>query len=229
MARIDPQWVIEHDEKWIFTALYIGLSVILSILISLFWLLFVVLLHAVLEWIALTAKGEDRRIPKILWHLKLDFGLVLFALCLGLYLELLFGLVGLGSATRAAAQTGGRAIAWQKSLRAILLTLDDLAQIAKALAARRPPPPAAQKTFAARSPSPLAAQTESSTLAPITTPSLDDAPPWRKPLGTGDYISLILLITCTLLILLSPLFHEQGVQDVLTILASELHPWPPQE
>lgn len=215
MARIDPQWVIEHDEKWIFTALYIGLSVILSILISLFWLLFVVLLHAVLEWIALTAKGEDRRIPKILWHLKLDFGLVLFALCLGLYLELLFGLVGLGSATRAAAQTGGRAIAWQKSLRAILLTLDDLAQIAKALAARRPPPPAAQ--------------TESSTLAPITTPSLDDAPPWRKPLGTGDYISLILLITCTLLILLSPLFHEQGVQDVLTILASELHPWPPQE
>lgn len=215
MARIDPQWVIEHDEKWIFTALYIGLSVILSILISLFWLLFVVLLHAVLEWIALTAKGEDRRIPKILWHLKLDFGLVLFALCLGLYLELLFGLVGLGSATRAAAQTGGRVLAWQKSLRAILLTLDDLAQIAKALAARRPSPPAAQ--------------TESSTLAPITTPSLDDAPPWRKPLGTGDYISLILLITCTLLILLSPLFHEQGVQDVLTILASELHPWPPQE
>ena len=51
MAERLRDWVLNHDDSWIFIILYVGLAVVLSLWISLFWLLVVVAGHFVLEWI----------------------------------------------------------------------------------------------------------------------------------------------------------------------------------
>jgi hypothetical protein len=196
------QWISDHDDKWAFTVTYIGLSIILSIAISLFWLLVVVLIHVALEWIALKNRKEPQLLQNLFWHLKLDLGLVLFALCLSIYMDTAFGLVGLGAAARTGAQVGTRFIIWQRALRGILLTLDDAAQVSKIVLSK--------------------INSNKEDADSIET----SVSPWKDRWSLGDWISLILLIGCLLLIFLSPLILGDSVLEIAYILAKELHPWP---
>lgn len=173
-------WVIEHDDSWVFTLCYVGLAVVLSLLISLFWLIVVVALHAALEWYALQHRGyPTHRLGRTLWHLKLDLSLILFALALGLYLELLFGLAGLGAVARTGAQAGSRFLAWKQALRGVLLTLDDAAQVARALA-------------------------KQGSGKEDEVPACPVVPPWRQTWRRADMASLGFGAGCLVLILLSP-------------------------
>lgn len=194
-------WVAEHDDSWLFTLAYVGLAVLLSLLISLFWLVAVVATHAALEWYALKHRGyPNQRLGRTLWHLKLDLGLILFALALGLYLEALFGLAGLGAMARTGAQAGARFVAWKHALRGLLMTVDDAAQVARALAKRG----AAEEA-----------------------PDCPRVPPWRQPWRRGDYASLGFAVLCLGLILLSPWLSGLGFEGALQTLLLDLHPWPP--
>lgn len=200
-------WIADHDDSWLFTALYLGLAVVLSMLISLFWLLAVVAAHAALEWYALRERGaEGPRLRLVLWHLKLDLALVLFALALGLYLDTLFGMAGLGAVARTGAQAGTRFLAWQKALRGVLMTLDDAAQVARAVAARkgngRAPESAAE--------APQEAATH----------------PWRARWSVGDRFSIAFGLAMATLILAAPLLTDHDVASTLAALAADLHPWP---
>lgn len=49
LARRIYDWVIRHDDSWLFTVLHIGLAVVLSIWIGLFWLVAVVVVHFAFE------------------------------------------------------------------------------------------------------------------------------------------------------------------------------------
>lgn len=198
-------WVSEHDDSWLFIVLYVGLGLVLSMTISLFWLAAVVAAHGVLEYAAMGRRGiRDQRLGRVLWHLKLDIGLTLVALWLGLYLELLFGLAGLGAAARAGAQTAARTIAWQRAIRGVLMTADEAAHVVKAVAtrkgAKRPATPAAAKT--------------------------DGRPPWRRPWSRGDKFAVAFTATWAVLILLAPVLTDHTVSSVLAVLAADLHPWP---
>lgn len=123
-------WIKTHDNRLSFTILYVGLSVALSVFVSIFWLIPVVLLHAYFEWQAI-GNEEENKFRHVFLHLKLDITLVIFALWLGVYFESIFGLLGLSAASRAAAQGGSRFLAWQKSIKGVLMTMDDAAQIIK--------------------------------------------------------------------------------------------------
>lgn len=198
-------WIAAHDDSWLFIVLYVGLGLVLSMTISLFWLVAVVAAHAVLEWFALDGKGiRDHRLGRVLWHLKLDIGLVLVALWLGLYIEVLFGLAGLGAAARAGAQTAARAVAWQRAIRGVLMTADEAAHVVKAVATRnggkRKPEPEAE--------------------------GADHRIPWRRPWSRADKFALAFTTTWAVLILLTPLLTDHTVASTLGVLASDLHPWP---
>ncbi|MFU8820121.1 MAG: hypothetical protein ACNA8G_01080 [Gammaproteobacteria bacterium] len=197
-------WIAEHDDSWLFIVFYVGLGLVLSMTISLFWLVAVVAAHAVLEWFAMGRQGIlDHRAGRVLWHLKLDIGLVLVALWLGLYLELLFGLAGLGAAARAGAQTAARAVAWQRSIRGVLMTVDEAAHVVKAVAARNGP--------------------RREQVAEV----VDERPPWRRPWSRGDKFAVVFTLTWAALILLAPVLTHHTVGSTLAILAADLHPWPP--
>jgi hypothetical protein len=197
-------WIADHDDSWLFIILYVGLGLVLSMTISLFWLVAVVAAHALLEWYAMGRRGvHDHRAGRVLWHLKLDVGLVLVALWLGLYIEVLFGLAGLGAAARAGAQTAARVIAWQRTIRGVLMTVDEAAHVAKAVVtrggAKRPAEPGEVA---------------------------DDRPPWQRPWSKADKFAVIFTTTWLVLIVLTPVFTDHTVASTLAVLAEDLHPWP---
>lgn len=203
-------WVAEHDDSWLFMVLYVGLALVLSMAISMFWLVAVVAAHGVLEWYALDRQGvREHRLGRVLWHLKLDIGLVLVALWLGLYLDTLFGLVGLGAAARAGAQTAARVIAWQRTVRGVLMSVDEAAHVVKAVAVRN---------GAKRKADP---EPESAGYV------ADERPPWRQPWTRGDKFAVAFTTLWAVLIVTAPLFTDHTFGSALMVLAADLHPWPP--
>jgi hypothetical protein len=129
-------FIANHDDRWLFVILYIGLAVVLSIALSLFWLVAVAGLHFALEYLR---QGEYRTrtldiATHALWEIKLDIALVLLALAMALYMDVVMGLLGLQSAARATAASrigmrAARFAAWQRNLRAVVLLADDIARV----------------------------------------------------------------------------------------------------
>jgi len=214
------RWVAEHDDSWLFTALYVGLALILSTVISLFWLVVVVAAHGVLEWFSLSRRGvHDRRLGRVAWHLKLDVGLVLVALALGLYFEVLFGVAGLNAAARTGAQGAARFVAWQRTLRGVLLAADDAALVAKAVVARRSAgsvdSPAAATVLAAAAPGTAATATVAR--EPL---------PWARPWPLSDRVAVALTAAFAALVLLAPVLTDHTAAAAWATVVAELHPWP---
>lgn len=198
------RWLVAHDDRWGFTVTYITLAVVLSVTISLFWLVAVVALHGIIEAWSLKRRGlHEDRLGRVLWHLKLDIALVLFALWLGLYMDVLFGLAGLSAAARTTAQAGARFIAWKRAIRGVLLSLDDAAVVAKSVVGRGESNHGRPEH---ESPSPIF--------------------PWRGPWSMGDWISLTLAAVFLTLILLAPWLTRHDLGSMLAVMGRDLHPWP---
>lgn len=218
------RWVIQHDDSWLFIVPYIGLAVVLSIVISLFWLVAVVAVHFGLEWLrqVYLARSTNQNLSalqlllRVLWELKLDVVLVLFALVLSLYMEFTMGVVGLGAAGRAGAMTATRVSARfaviQRVLRGVLLSLDDLAQVIRVLARRKG----------------NASEDESVTEDIEPEPSYEELaqPGWRRPWGKGDYVVISFGVICVMLIALAPVITHHDTTSMWITLAEELHPFP---
>ncbi len=197
------RWLKEHDDRVSFTVIYIGLALVLSMLISLFWLVVVVAAHAAIEYWSLGKAGmRDHRLGRTLWHVKLDITLVLAALWLGLYIDLLFGVAGLGQAARAGTQVSARVIAWQRALRGVLLSADDAALAARAAFGR--------------------SNGDADSGQKPGLPAL----PWRQRWRWGDRLTIAALTLFAAMILTAPLFTQHGIDGTLRTLAADLHPWP---
>lgn len=202
------QWVVEHDDRWLFVALYIGLAVVLSIWISLFWLVVVVGVHFVFELIRQSHQQRGRILAQALWEIKLDIGLVLLALAMALYMEIVLGVLGLQSAARlgAASRIGTRGVrfaAWERTLRGILLSADDAAQVARVFARGRNRRPEAGTT------------------------ALPEAPSsWRGRWRVGDGVAVGLALVSLALLLLSPWLTGHTAASAWATLLAELQPFP---
>jgi hypothetical protein len=201
------RWIETHDDRWSFTLSYVALAVLLSTTISLFWLAALLAAHMALEWWARVRRGDrGRTLLEVVWHVKLDLALVLFALALGLYFDVLFGLLGLGALTRTGTQLTARFVAWQRGLRTLLLTADDAAILAKAAAHRRRGDPV-----------------PSDPVDPNAAGSRRAEPRrWSR----GDVATVAMGCVFALLILAAPVLTDRDVSGVLSVLAVELHPWP---
>lgn len=187
-------WVITHDEKTLFTILYIGLSVILSIYISLFWLVVIVAIHCIMEYISLKYKNTKNILFELFDHMKLDFALITFALFLSIYMEAVFGLLIAKYGTRFASF-----IAYQNTFRAILMSLDDLAQAIKALF-----------SIKNKNKNPLEISKEEV----------------LKKNSISDYIAFFLLFSSIIGILFSPYILDIGAIEIIEKLKLELTPFP---
>ncbi|HEY7671062.1 MAG TPA: hypothetical protein VIC71_02510 [Gammaproteobacteria bacterium] len=203
-------WVVNHDDSWLFIAPYIGLAVILSLMISLFWLIVVVAAHAALEWYVHWREHPSvvHTAGRVAWEIKLDLALILFALALAVYMDYVMGAAGLSAAARAGArgvQATGRMIAWQRGLRAVLLTLDDAAQVTRAAIS------SGQKAAAA---------------APAPEPPKHGWGGWVAPWTVGDCVSIGIGAVCLVALAVAPLMTGLGAPEIVAKLAAELHPWP---
>jgi hypothetical protein len=213
-------WIREHDERWTFVVLYLGLAVGLSVFISLFWLLVVAGLHFALEWGRQSHYRDGRAevLGHALWEIKLDVGLVLLALTLVLYIDVVLGLLGLQSAARAAAVTragariGSRAAAWERNIRTFLLTVDEMARVGYAAWMLR------RKRAAGES-----VEVEP---APVEEKPVGPGEGWRGPWGMGDRIGILLVAAGVLLLFVAPFLTAHDWASAAATILAELRPFP---
>lgn len=199
------RWLLDHDNRASFTIIYITLALVLSMAISMFWLAAVVAVHGAIEYWTMGKEGiREQRLGRTLWHIKLDIMLVLAALWLGLYIDLLFGVAGLGATARTGAQVSARLLAWQRTIRGVLLSVDEAALAAKAALKRGN----GNKNASRRR-------------RPIVPP-----PPWVQAWGWGDRITVATIVLFAAMILLAPWLTDHSLTEALAILAEDLHPWP---
>ncbi|TVQ14457.1 MAG: hypothetical protein EA361_07755 [Bacteroidetes bacterium] len=216
-------WVIHHDDNLWFNIFYIGLAVVLSIWLGLFWLVAVVAVHGVFEMYRQLLLGHStgNAFLETLWEIKLDIGLIIFAFWLGIYLDFIFGIVGLSAGARVAAnvggraaQTGARAAVWQRFIRGFFITIDDMGLALKALGRRR------SKKEKTREVQEIIIQTPRDEVAK------EQGSSWRKKYSTGDWLALMFCGIFLLLILLAPLLTEKSAMEVLKIIAEDMKPFP---
>jgi hypothetical protein len=146
------------------------------------------------------------------WELKLDFALVLFAFVLTLYMEMVLGVVGLSGAARigAASRAATRFAGWERTIRGLLLSVDDAAQVVRATTMRRA---AAGGAAAGAVPA-----------AVVAPPSRWGS--WAGPYSTGAWIAVGLGVLCTLFIVIAPWITPHTAGSAIAALAAELRPLP---
>jgi hypothetical protein len=203
-------WILHHDDSKAFVVVYIALAVTLTIWLGLFWLLLVVGIHGLFECIKQRHRGPGwfGTIARSAWELKLDLALIFFAFVISLYMDAIVGIAGLGAAGRVGLQGGSRFAAWQRVLRGALMSVDDAAQVGRAvLAGRRK-------------------HSKGEVVEDQTPETKSRWGGWTGFWSWGDRFSLGLAALCVLLVLVSPWLTGTGVIEVLSKLGSELHPFP---
>lgn len=205
-------WIIEHDDRMSFTLVYVTAAVMLSIFMNLFWVAALMLGHLGLE--ITRHKILDHRYPLLqaLWDVKLDIALVLFALVVVLYSEMIFGLLGLGQATRASRAVTGvklltRVTIIERAVKVFFLTVDDLSRVThlliKSLRRKRP----------------VILDT------PLHLQEHEEHLPDGK-ISAGDIFALAFGAICIVLIIASAFILPNGLVESLSIIFTELHPFP---
>ena len=200
------EWIVNHDESRVFVILYIGLAVFLSIALGLFWLCVVVAVHLLFEVIRQwSISGISLKVLAFaVWEIKLDIFLIFFAFVITVYMDIILGAAGLSAGARAAASAGSRFALWQKMIRSLLLSIDDLAQIFKA---------AGKHIFSDKKKNSCDAINESGF-------GISD----DNKISAGDVLSLSFGIICIISLASAPLFTDYTYTDILKIIIIELKP-----
>lgn len=214
-------WIINHDDSRVFIVAYIGLAVVLSAFVSLFWLLVVVGLHFVLEYISQRHSGRSGLgvWQAALWELRLDWALIIFAMVIALYMEYAIGVAGLrlaprlGRAVTAGSRGTVRFAVWTRLIRAVMLSLDDAAQVLRAVISRRGNKPDVSETAAPCVERPFEHREE-------------DEQDVQKTWTTGDYLIGLFFVLSVALLLLTPVLTDHDIHSSFLAMMAELHPWP---
>lgn len=205
------QWIREHDDRLSFVVLYISGAIVLSIVLNLFWVMMLMFGHFILEIFRGYLLKVKRPFVHALWEVKLDIGLVLFALVVALYAEHVLALLGLGQAARAGqavrgVQAAARFGIVERALRIFVLTMDDLARLVQAAF-----------KFGRRS-------TEPATAQPSRHAHSDVDPELKSSPGIGDMLSLSFAALCLILIVFTPSMTGTPATDVAPNILQELSP-----
>jgi hypothetical protein len=215
-------WIVAHDESRLFMVAYIGLALVLTIWIGLFWLVALVAVHLLFEYFRCRHDGIAglRALGAAAWGVSLDIALVLFALVLAVYLQVVFGLLGLhalgraGTAMQVGVRGGVRLASWEKVIRGVLLSLDDAFQGARAVLAMKSKGGAGELD--------AVAPTRAESPAAVSIERAPRASGWSR----GDLLATSLAAVCIALILIAPIITENSWNDVLSIISLELRPFP---
>lgn len=207
-------WIEEHDYRWLFVVVYLGLAVVLSVFVSLFWLVLMVGLHFLLECVRHRHPGWGtwRTLGHAAWEVKMDAALVLLAFAAVLYVDVVLGILGVQSAARAATvsragvRIASRIAAWERHLRGFLVTVDEMVRIVRAVFMLRSGP----------ADDPLA------TLAAEAVPAM----PWHGRWKLGDHIALGITTICVLVLVAAPFLTPYSLDAVTERLVAELQPFP---
>jgi hypothetical protein len=198
------RWCDDHDERNSFVFTYIALSVVLSLVAGLFWLGVLVGVHFTLELYRNRSLTTRSRLAHATFGVKLDVTLVLMALALSLYADLLFAALGLRAVPRAGSAVGrlsGRLPSLRRIVRAALLVTDEIVRVAAYFAASRG----------------IAATGNSKVWRPHS--------PWAERWSPGTRLVMALGTIALFLLVAAPWLSGHGIEGTLSTLAHELSPF----
>ncbi len=212
------RWIKDHDERMSFILVYVGAAIVLSVYANLFWVIMLMLGHYGLEIWRHSVLEDKRPLLSALWHVKLDIALILFALVIALYAELVIAALGLGQAARAGQAVRGAQILTrfaiiERGLRIFFLTIDDIARISLIV----------WKVFKGKDGK--TGQTMESARAQLKEEEERIYPEAESgKLSKGDIFSLSFGGLCLTLILAAPWITGLGVYETTITLMNELKP-----
>ena len=241
LAKDVKKWIVFHDESKVFVCFYLLLAVVLSIFLSLFWLVLVVFIHFVFEFVKQNQIDNYKLgvVLRAFWEVKLDVALVLFSLALVVYLDFVFGLAGINAAARVGGNVASRSgqiasrsgqiarmgrlsrllskiAGWQRVIRTIMMTIDDVFLILKALLMKlNDKKNNNQKNIK---------------VDEITNKKEEEVfttyGKWQQKWDFGDKFAVTFTVFCFLLFVVSPLLTGFELQEIWHLISQELKPFP---
>lgn len=148
-----------------------------------------------------------------LWQVKLDIGLIFFALVIGLYADHIFAALGLSQAARAGQAVRGLQMVTrfgviERGLKVFFMTIDDQARLVNAVVKARK-----RKRNLVAIPDEAVPEPEAH----------EPAYPW-KSWGKADVFSVAFAMTCLSLILASPLILGVSAGAIADSILAQLTP-----
>ncbi len=237
------RWIVLHDRSVVFALSYVSLTILLSIFVSYFWLVALVGLHLVLEWLKKGYLGYERGLHRAawtVWDTKFDIALIFLALTLLSYTGVGAGVAGAQSATRVGLM-GGRLSALSARimpllarfarfgvvLRAMGIRAVDLFFSARVILFRKADMARARKQEAfLEQGAPADANPSVSELVAEDGREIPGHYPWQRALGGYGWFAVLLVVVNSVAVLLAPVVTEHTYVSLLHSLAAKFHPWP---
>jgi len=159
--------------------------------------------HGVIEWVrqASVDRSLISIVKRVMWELKLDIALILFAAAIAVYMDVILGVAGLGSAARLGLHSGARVAGWGRAFQGLLLSVDDMAHVARVAFMKK---------------------SHGQPLSPAEEHALY---PWREP-GWGDWFALGLGAVCVVMVAVAPWLIGMSYGEIAGIFSVEFHPFP---
>jgi|GEM_PF-841260 len=234
-----PRWIVLHDRSVIFALAYVSLTIFLSVYVSYFWLVALVGLHLVLEWLKKGYLGYERGLHRTawtVWDTKFDIALIFLALTLLSYTGVGAGVAGAQSATRVSLMGGKLSALWARAapllarfarfgvvLRAMGIRAVDLFFSARVILFRKADMARASKQEAFLEQNPQAGADQP---VPEDSGRIPAHLPWQRALGGYGWFAVLLVVVNSVAVLLAPVVTEHTYPTLLQTLAAKFHPWP---
>lgn len=249
LADLGPvrTWIVRHDRSLVFATLYITLAIGLSVFVSYFWLLAVVAVHILLEWLKkgyLGYRPGAHRTAWTLWDTKYDIALVFLAFTLLSYTGIHAGVAGAQSASRVgllggrisalAARAGalfarmGRFLRFGSAFRMLGVKAVDVFFSARVFLFRKADMAraASDETYLEERNGAAATLEAEERASDAELASIPEHLPWQRRLGGGAWFALIVITVNITAVLLSPVFTDHTYVTLFQSLGAKLHPWP---
>ena len=193
--------------------LYVGGAVALSVFMNLFWVILLMAGNFLLKIYRNYLVAKPRPILTSLWQVKLDIGLIFFALAIGLYADHVFAALGLSQAARAGQAVRGLQMVTrfgviERGLKIFFMTIDDQARLVNAVVKARK-----KKRQLVAIPDEAIPEPEAH----------EPSYPW-KSWGKGDIFSVAFGLTCLSFILAAPLVLGSSADSVADNILWQLKP-----
>ncbi|AGA33636.1 hypothetical protein TVNIR_1975 [Thioalkalivibrio nitratireducens DSM 14787] len=240
-------WIVRHDRSLLFASAYVTLTIVLSVFVSYFWLLAVVAVHILLEWLKKGYLGYRpglHRTAWTVWDTKFDVALVFLAFTLLSYTGVNAGVAGAQSATRAGllggrlgAVTGragslfarlGRLLRVGGAFRGLGIKAVDVFFSARVLLFRKADMAraASDEGYLAPGAASGRARTEKERAQDAELLQIPEHLPWQRRLGGAAWFVLIVIAFNVVAVLASPLITDHSYLSLFQSLGAKLHPWP---
>lgn len=229
--HLDPvkAWIVRHDRSLLFAVGYVTLTIVLSVFVGYFWLLVVVGLHVLLEWLKKGYLGYRpglHRTAWTLWDTKFDLALIFMAFTLLSYTGINAGVAGAQSVSRMGILSK-QVSALSSRLAPMMARFTPVGTLTRAMGLR-----GVDVFFSARvlllrkADMSRAAADELHLLAAAEQARVPVHLPWQQRLSRGAWVALIMIAVNLTAVLVCPLVTDHSYASLAQSLVQQLHPWP---